>query len=64
MRASDYIKALYEAGIPRNLPAHELDRQAAELLKVDDRTARRYRRGETSIPGPVEVALTALAQTK
>lgn len=60
MTAAEYIAALYAAGIPRSLPAHELDQRAADLLKVDDRTARRYRRGETTIPGPVQVALTLL----
>lgn len=61
MNAADYMKALHAAGIPRGLPAHELDRQAAALLKIDERTARRYRRGEgASIPGPVKVALTAI----
>jgi len=32
------------------------------LLKVDERTARRYRRGETAIPGPVQVALNLLKE--
>lgn len=62
MTAADYLKALYAAGIPRSLPAHELDRRAAELFKVDERTARRYRRGETAIPGPVKVALKLYAE--
>jgi hypothetical protein len=61
MTPQEYISALHAAGIPEGLPVLELDRQAASLLKVDERTARRYRRGEIKIPGPVEVALVCLA---
>lgn len=64
MTAAEYMKALHSAGIARNLPAHELDREAAALLRIDERTARRYRRGETAIPGPVAVALDALKKLR
>ena len=37
-----------------------LDREAARLLGLDERTPRRYRAG-AFIPGPVRVALAALA---
>jgi len=45
------------AGIAEGLPTKELDRQASVLLRVDVRTARRYRRGEVGIPGPVTALL-------
>lgn len=60
MTGDQYLAALFATGIARDLSAHELDRQAAALLRIDVRTARRYRREETTIPGPVEVALAAL----
>lgn len=62
MNTTEYMAALYAAGVSKGLPAHELDRQAARLIEVDERTARRYRRGETPIPGPVKVALTLMAK--
>jgi hypothetical protein len=64
MTPTEYMTALSVVGILRNLPAHELDRQAAELLKVDERTARRYRRGEQAIPGPVALALNLLVELR
>ena len=64
MSADDYLAALAAIGIPQTLPVHELDRQAAELLRINERTARRYRRGKTAIPGPVEAALNCLAASK
>ena len=64
MTPATYLAALYVAGIPRGLPVHELDRRAAEMLKINVRTARRYRWGETRIPDLVEVALTALARPR
>lgn len=64
MRPRAYMAALRAAGIERGLPVQELDQRAAALLKIDERTARRYRRDETPIPGPVEVALAALAKLR
>lgn len=61
MTVRDYLAALRAMGVPQHLPVLEQDRQAAVLLKIDERTARRYRRGETPIPGPVQVALDCLA---
>lgn len=57
-----YLEALETVGISNRLPAREIDRQVAALLKCDERTARRWRLGEIAIPGPVEVALHALAK--
>lgn len=61
MTPIDYLSALTKAGIPQGLPSKELDRQASVVLRVDVRTARRYRRGEVSIPGPVKALLEQLA---
>lgn len=61
MTAADYIAALHAAGAPPDLGVLALDRFAADLLKIDVRTARRYRSGEIRIPGPVEVALNCLS---
>lgn len=61
MTPSEYVEALHKAGIPEGLPTKELDRQASVVLRVDVRTARRYRRGEVSIPGPVIALLELLA---
>lgn len=60
MTPGAYIAAVLAAGIKEGLPVQEFDRQAALLLQVNERTARRYRTGHTAIPGPVEVALRAL----
>ena len=60
----EYIEALYEAGAPRGAGLLELDREAARMLQVDERTARRYRKGVRPVPGPVAVALFALAAAK
>lgn len=57
MTPSEYLTALLSAGIEDGLPTKELDRQASVLLRVDVRTARRYRRGEVTIPGPVRALL-------
>lgn len=64
MTPAQYLSALYVAGLSRRLSATEFDQEAARLLQVDERTARRYRRGETLIPGPVQVALERLARWK
>lgn len=56
------MAALSAAGINTNLPAGQLDREVSSLLKIDTRTARRYRRGEIAIPGPVQVALECLSK--
>ena len=61
MTPRDYLSALHKAGITDGLPTKELDRQASVILRVDIRTARRYRRGEVSIPGPVAALLDMLA---
>lgn len=63
MTAAQYIRALYASGASRDLRKAELDRYAAVILKIDERSARRYRRGEIAVPGPVEVALTALTMS-
>jgi hypothetical protein len=55
-----YVAALHGAGVAEGLPTKEFDRQAAVLLRVDTRTARRYRRGEVAIPGPVAALLELL----
>lgn len=64
MTAAQYRLALYAAGIPKGLPVLSEDREAARLLKIDERTARRYRTGETRVPGPVLVALNCLSRYK
>jgi hypothetical protein len=64
MTPADYLEALHRAGILEDLPTKELDRQASLVLRVDIRTARRYRRGEVSIPGPVTALLGELAARK
>jgi hypothetical protein len=61
MTPNDYLAALHAVGIPEGLPSKELDRRASVVLRVDVRTARRYRRGEVSIPGPVVALLELLA---
>lgn len=61
MNPADYVAALMRAGIPENLPVLELDRRAAALLRVDERTARRYRNGEVAIPRPVQALLSLLS---
>lgn len=61
MTPDNYLEALHRAGIPEGLPTKELDRQASLVLRVDVRTARRYRRGEVTIPGPVAALLELLA---
>lgn len=61
LTADTYVPALHRAGIAEGLPTKEFDRQAAALLRVDERTARRYRRGEVTIPGPVSALLELLA---
>lgn len=60
----EYIEALHNAGIPRGVGLLELDRCAAVLLKINEHTARRYRTGYIKVPGPVQVALEALAAAK
>lgn len=57
MTPAEYLLALTSAGIAEGLPSKELDRQASAMLSVDVRTARRYRRGEVTIPGPVRALL-------
>lgn len=62
MTAAEYLAALAAAGIDTSLPIGQLDREAASLLEIDERTARRYRRGDITIPGPVRVALECLGR--
>lgn len=64
MTPQRYVAMLHAAGIPRGIPALDLDQAAASLLRIDARTARRYRLGEQDVPGPVQVALDALAKLK
>lgn len=64
MTPTAYLLALHRAGIAEGLPAVWIDREAAALLRVDERTVRRWRLGETSIPGPVEVALECLGRAR
>jgi hypothetical protein len=61
MKPDEYLAALRAAGIPESLPVTELDRQAALLLGVGQRTARRYRNGEYKIPTRTEITLRVLA---
>ena len=61
MTSEEYVETAHRAGIPKGLPSQEFDKQLAVLLKVDERTARRYRLGSSAIPGPVEVALKLYA---
>lgn len=63
MTVLEYVEALHSAGVPREITVTGLDHEAALLLKVDVRTARRYRRGEIQVPGPVQVALRFLAKS-
>jgi hypothetical protein len=58
MTTEDYLAALRAAGVTAQ--SNEADKQAGKLLKIDERTARRYRLGEIGVPGPVQVALRAL----
>jgi hypothetical protein len=58
----EYLAALLRAGIAENLPVLEMDRRAARLLRIDERTARRYRNGESPIPGPVQIALKMMGE--
>lgn len=39
-------------------------RQAAEALEVDERTARKWALGERAVPGPARVALRCIAQLR
>lgn len=61
MTPVEYLEALHSAGIPRDIGLNDIDRRAAKMLEIDERTARRYRSGAIQVPGPVKVALTALA---
>jgi hypothetical protein len=61
---TEYLAALAAAGLPPDLPKHELDRRAAELLRVGERTARSYRSGQQPVPGPVSLALELLARRR
>jgi hypothetical protein len=61
MKPADYLAALHAAGIPDGLPVLELDRQAALLLGVGRRTARRYRQGDYPVPQTIRLALKLLA---
>jgi hypothetical protein len=60
MTPADYLAALAAAGIDTTQPARMIDMQAGALLAIDDRTARRYRTGEGTVPGPVRIALSLL----
>lgn len=62
MTPAEYLAALHAAGIPPTIGLMELDDATAVLLRIDRRTARRYRRGEIPIPGPVVVALECLGR--
>lgn len=65
MTVEQYLSALRRLGIRADAgDALRADREAARLLRVDERTARRYRLGETAIPGPVEVALQCMLRAK
>ncbi len=64
MTPAAYLEALHGAGIPQGLPTKELDRQASVLLRVDVRTARRYRHGEVTVPGPVAALLELLGSRR
>jgi len=64
MTPSEYLAALTRVGILDGLPTKELDRRPSVVLRVDIRTARRYRRGEVSIPGPAAALLELLAARK
>lgn len=39
-------------------------RQAAEALQVDERTARKWANGERAVPGPAIVALRCMARLR
>ena len=61
MTPEQYTAALADVGIDQEaLGLTEFDRAAAKLLRVNERTARRYRNGETAIPGPVQVILSRI----
>jgi hypothetical protein len=62
MSPTDYVIALMAAGMEENLSLLEMDRRAAVLLGVDERTTRRYRRGSVTIPRSIEQHLTTLAR--
>ena len=62
MTPKQYLVALHAAGIPDGLPVMEIDRRAALLLEIAEHTARKYRCGYVRVPGPVMVALAALAE--
>ena len=52
MTSDEYRAALYRLGLTQAA--------AAALLRVDERTSRRWANGERSIPGPAELALALL----
>jgi hypothetical protein len=60
MTPKDYVAAVLAVGVKEGLPVQEFDRQAALLLQINERTARRYRTGKVVIPGPVQVALRVM----
>jgi hypothetical protein len=62
MNRHEYIIALTKAGMPKYLPKLEMDREAAKILCVTERTARRYRNGEQGIPYTVQALLRALSR--
>lgn len=64
MNTAEYAAAVRAAGVSPDLPVLEQDKEVARLLLVDPRTARRYRRGEVWVPGPVQVALRCLAKLR
>lgn len=64
MTPEKYLRLLRGAGVAESLPILEQDREAARLLKINKRTARRYRRGEVIIPGPVAVALRYIRRAR
>ena len=64
MTPAEYAAAVRAAGVSPDLPVLEQDRRVAKMLLIDPRTARRYRRGEVWVPGPVQVALRCLAKLR
>lgn len=64
MLPAEFVTAIHDAGVPRDMPRREQDRMVAAMLKVEESTVRRWYFGMTPIPGPVQVALDLMRQLR
>lgn len=60
---SGYLSALVAAGMPEGSTATQIDAWAAAAMRVGLRTARRWRLGQSPVPGPAWAALEAMRKT-